>query len=326
MPINQRLAVSAIVPLYNKRDTVVEAVESILAQTRPPDEIIIVDDGSTDGSGELILERYGSNPLVRLIRQPNRGVSAARNAAIAASTSPLLAFLDADDKWLPRRVEIQAALMENNDGCMIVLPSAVLSDAKSGATWIEGDKIDKRNYLRSFFRHDCLIVTSGVMLRNSAVEQVGPFDESLYMGEDADLWLRVIKRFGFEHLPQPVVWYRCCRSDALESVERDFRGVDRFYAKHRHCFGRGLKGRIIWREAYAAVLRRQAVWHLRHRHGKYALKKLLKASCLWPFFNPCPIAKSGLEYALGPKVYRAAVALARKLAPRRGNAVSSIDS
>ncbi len=93
--------VAGIMPLYSKRETVGEAIESMLAQTRPPDEIVIVDDGSTDGSDNLVEQRYGKHQVIRLIRQENRGVSAARNAAIRATASPLLAFLDANDKWLP---------------------------------------------------------------------------------------------------------------------------------------------------------------------------------------------------------------------------------
>jgi glycosyltransferase involved in cell wall biosynthesis len=307
----ERLAVAGIVPLYNKRGTVLEAVESMLAQARLPDEIVIVDDGSTDGSADLVEQRYGRHPLVRLVRQTNRGVSAARNAAIAATTSPLLAFLDADDRWLPQKLEKQAALMEAKADCAIVFAAAVLCDEKRGSTWVEGARIVRETYLAEFFREEHLPVCSGVMVRRAALDEVGTFDESLRMGEDHDLWLRIMLRFPFEHLAEPAVWYRCCRPQTLESVENDFRGNDVYFAKHRFTFGRGVRGRVVWRTAYASVLRRQATWYFRNGHGRKALAKLLKAVWTWPFFNPSALAKCGLEYLLGPRAYGAAVSMLR---------------
>jgi len=309
-----RLAVAAIMPLYNKRDTVVEAVESMLLQTRLPDEIIIVDDGSTDGSGDLVEARYGSHPLVRIIRQENRGAGAARNAAIRAATAPLLAFLDADDKWLPQRIEKQAAIMTAERECMIVFSAAILYHLKLG-TWIEGDRINRKTYLhKEFFRQDCHIACGGVMVRRTALDEVGLFDESLWRSQDTDLWLRVMLRFGFAHEPEPLVWIRCCRPQTIENVERGFVGNDLYFAKHRYTFGRGVRGQAIWRSAYASVLRRHAVWYLSHGYSGKAALKLLKAVRLWPFFDPRPLVKPGLKYALGPRVYNYAVATMRRIA------------
>ena len=304
---DRQLAVSGIMPLYNKRHTVLEAIESMLAQTTLPDEIVIVDDGSTDGSGDLVEERYAKHPLVRLVRQANRGVSAARNAAIRLSTCPLLAFLDADDKWLPQRIERQAAIMAAKPDCMIVLAAAILCDERLGRTWIEGDCATRETYLAEFFREERLPVCSGVMVRRAALEQVGEFDESLCMGEDHDLWLRIMLKFGFEHLREPVVWYRCCRPQTLESVKRDFRGNDLYFAKHRNTFGRGFRGQVIWRAAYATVLRRHANWCFQNGYGREGLVRLIKAVWTWPFFNPATVMKRGLECLLGPQKYDAAV-------------------
>ena len=221
---------------------VIESIESMLQQTRLPDEIVIVDDGSTDGSAELVTEKYGKHPLIRLLRQRNGGPSVAHNTGIRATTAPLLAFLDADDKWLPNRIEEQAAIVQRNEECMVLLPAAILYDDKSGATWVEGNAIRRETYIKEYFREQHLPVCSGVMVRRAAVHAVGMFDESLRVGEDHDLWLRIMLRFRFEHHPKPVVWYRCCRSQALESVLRDFHGNDVYFAKHRYTFGRGLAG------------------------------------------------------------------------------------
>ena len=101
-----RPVVSVIVPLYNLRQFVAEAIESALAQTLPPDEVevIVIDDGSTDGGGEVV-ERY--LPRVRYFRQENRGLSAARNAGIRVARAPSLTFLDADDRILPEKLAVQ---------------------------------------------------------------------------------------------------------------------------------------------------------------------------------------------------------------------------
>lgn len=304
-------------PLYNKRETVVEAIESMLAQTRVPDEIVIVDDGSTDGSADLVEARYGNNSLIRLIRQENRGVSAARNRAISSTKAPLLAFLDGDDRWLPQRIEKQAAIMESRQNCMIVIPAAMICDERNGTTWIEGDRINRDTYLSEYFREEQLPVCSGIMVHRTALDQLGLFDESLRMGEDHDLWLRVMMRYGFEHLAEPLVWYRACRSESLPSVERDFAGNDKYFAKHRYTFGRGLIGQSTWRAAYAAVLRKHAIWYLRHNEGFRALRRLAKAIWMWPFFNPKELTKAGLEYLLGPRAYASTVSRFRRLSGRR---------
>jgi glycosyltransferase involved in cell wall biosynthesis len=314
--------VTAIVPLYNKRETVAEAIDSALAQTRLPDEIVIVDDGSTDGSGDLVQDRYGHNSRIRLIRQANQGVSAARNAAIRASRSPLLAFLDADDRWLPQKLERQLAILQRQPECMLVFAAAELCQERSGVTWLEGHDVRRESYLQDFFRERHLPVCSGVVVRRAALDDVGVFDESLRMGEDHDLWLRVMLRFDFAHCLEPVVWYRCCRSQTLASVERDFRGNDAYFAKHRHTFGRGIRGHATWRAAYSCVLRRHAQWYFQHGEGRKALHKSLRASLLWPFHNPLPLAKSGAEYFLGRRAYRGVVQALRRLSGRSTGAQS----
>jgi glycosyltransferase involved in cell wall biosynthesis len=312
-----RLAVAAIMPLYNKRATVIEAIESALAQTRPLDEFVIVDDGSTDGSGDLVAERYAGDGRVRLVRQANGGASAARNAGIRATTSPLVTFLDADDRWLPERVAREAALMEARPDCMLVWPAAYLYNEKNGTSLVEGDAIDKTTYVRkTFFPEKLLPACSGVMVRRAALDVVGGFDESLWSGEDTDLWLRIMLRFGFEHIPEPLVWMRRGREETAARQKRGFEGQNLYFAKHRHTFGCGLSGRVIWRSAFGAALRGQAIWYFRHgRPGKAAIK-LVRAVAVWPFFNPSWVVKAALECLLGPRAYGWGAAAARRVAGR----------
>ncbi len=320
-----KLDVAAIMPLHNKRDYVVEAVESVLQQTRPPDEFVIVDDGSTDGSGDLVAERYGNDPRIRLIRQPNRGPGAARNAGIEATRSPLLAFLDADDKWLPEKLQRQAAFMEEDPSCMMSFSSSIQYNERTGETsykpldLLEG--IAKDRFIRKEFFQERIYVgtSSAVMIRREALNEVGLFDESLWKAQDTDLWLRIMLRLGFEYLPEHLTWGRRGFPRSNATVEHGFRGNDRYFAKHRYTFGRGLRGQAIWRAGYASVLRGHANWYFRQRMGRKAMARLLKAVWLWPFFNPTWVVKSSLEYMLGSRVYDGVVSTARRLIgrPRR---------
>ena len=102
-------SVSVIIPTYNRVRTLPRALDSVLAQTRAVDEIIVVDDGSTDSTVDLLLANY---PQVKLLQQPNLGVSAARNHGIREASSDWIALLDSDDRWLPTKLEAQVALVE----------------------------------------------------------------------------------------------------------------------------------------------------------------------------------------------------------------------
>lgn len=313
------VTIAAIIPLYNKRRTVLEAIESVIAQTRPVDEIVIVDDASTDGSFEEVAQRYGGDRRFRLLRhRHNLGVSAARNNAIRSTRCELLAFLDADDRWLPERIEKHAAVMGAKPSCMLAWSAHIIHNEATNVTRVEGERIDKDTYLCStFFREKLLPASGGVTVRRKALDVVGMFDESLWMGEDTDLWLRIMLRFGFEHIPQPLVWMRRGRQVSIPSMERGFVGNDRYFAKHRYTFGRGLRGQVIWRRAYSSVLRRHASWYFRNGMGLKAMISILKSVAVWPLFDSTITFKYALEYALGTATYTRAVALMRQLV-RRG--------
>lgn len=301
-------SIAAIMPLYNKRKYVIDAVESILQQTLPADEIIIVDDGSTDGSGDLVAERYGNEPKVRLIRQTNHGIGAATNVAIQATRAPLLAFLDADDKWLPQKLERQGGFMEKNPACMMSFSGSIGYNEQSGETWYKPlgllKHIKKDQFIRQdFFPEKVHIATNSVMIRREALDDVGLFDESFFRFVHTDLWLRIMLRFGFEYIPEHLVWVRRGFPRSVEEWEHIFKGTDQYFAKHRYSFGRGLHGWVVWRAGYASVRRGDANWFFRHRMGRKALFFLIQAICLWPFFNPKWVIKSSAEYLLGTDKY-----------------------
>ena len=172
----EKIKVSVIIPAYNAGATIVRAIESVLAQTSLPMEIIVVDDGSTDDTAALV-EKF--QPTVQLIRQPNKGVGAARNAAAKISRGEWLAFLDADDAWMPKKLEKQIPLTSNP---MVGIVNCL----------IRNKFVPEKISFYTLWNINCLTLSS-VLVRRTAFEQNSGFEESrdLMSVEDYNLWLRL---------------------------------------------------------------------------------------------------------------------------------------
>lgn len=186
--------VSVIIPTYNRGDYICEALDSVFAQTFQDFEVIVVDDGSTDGTRQKI-KRY--MPRIKYIYQENAGVSAARNKGIAVSKGRYLAFLDSDDLWVRDKLKLQVEFMDSNPGfgmvccdiCMlkrdqIVYPSAFQKKRFMASGYIFG------NLIRENF-----ISTPTVMVRREVFNNIGMFDELLPVAEDYDMWLRIAREY-----------------------------------------------------------------------------------------------------------------------------------
>ncbi len=204
--------VSVIIPTYNRAALVQEAVAAVLAQTCRDWELLVVDDGSTDGTSNALAGLGGS---LRVLRSPRRrGVSAARNLGIAAARGEWLAFLDSDDLWLPEKLERQMAFMAAH-------PRLLISQTEE--TWVRrGVRVNPprthkkeggRIFLRSLER--CLVSPSAVVVHRSLLDEHGGFDENLPAAEDYDLWLRLAWRYEVGLLPEPLVIKRGGHPDQL---------------------------------------------------------------------------------------------------------------
>ncbi len=210
--------VSVIIPGYNYGHFLGEAIESVLAQTRPAHEIIVVDDGSTDDT-PAVAHRYDGK--VHYIRTPNGGVSRARNTGIAAATGDLLAFLDADDRWLPRKLELQTAEYEAKPDAGLVHTGSRVFDQETGAILCEfraGDALDVHALIRC-----CSISASSVMISRGIFEKVEKFDEALVGTEDWDLWLRIAVAHRIAACPEVLVEYRSHGRSLSGRPARQFR-------------------------------------------------------------------------------------------------------
>ena len=207
-------SVSVIIPAYNAERDIAAAVRSVLAQTCQDFEIIVVDDGSRDGT-LAALQPFGKR--VRVHQQRNAGVSAARNTGARLAAGDWLAFLDADDAWMPAKLERQLALTTPmsftdrlNIGALGDLP--VL---QSTATPMRGGDI-----FVALMREANFITTSSVMIRRALFAELGGFDPSLQTAEDWDLWLRVAARHPIGFVPEPLVQYRLQSGSLSRSYER----------------------------------------------------------------------------------------------------------
>ena len=211
--------VSVVIPSYNRVLLLKEAIDSVLAQDFEDFELIVVDDGSTDATPEL-LESY---PDICVLGQEHRGVSAARNAGIARASGRFLAFLDSDDLWLPGKLTAQVAFLRKH-------PNALICQTEE--TWIRnGVRVNpKKRHMKTsgmIFEHSlelCLVSPSAVMMQRNLLDEVGWFDETLPACEDYDLWLRIACRFPIHLISAPLVIKRGGHKDQLSRLP----GLDRF--------------------------------------------------------------------------------------------------
>jgi GT2 family glycosyltransferase len=188
---------SVIVPAFNAARTVGSTIRSVLAQTRQDFEVVVVDDGSTDSTIELVRE-FERDPRIRLLRQSNGGPSAARNTGIAAARGGYVSMLDADDLWLPEYLELMGAALDEAPGAVLAYTDAwVLDDAsgrirrRSAMSYQRPPKhVGSPRELFLLLLERNFIYTS-VTVRRATLEQVGGYDESLGASEDWELWLRI---------------------------------------------------------------------------------------------------------------------------------------
>ena len=221
------MEISVVIPSYNRAHTLGRALNSVFSQRYPAHEVIVVDDGSSDNTGELIHNEF---PQVRLISQSNRGVSAARNRGISAATSEWIALLDSDDEWLAQKLEcIQQAYQQNPDQKLF----------HSDEIWIRnGVRVNPMNKHAKSGGHIfqqclplCVISPSAAVIHRSLFDQIGLFDEDLPACEDYDLWLRVCHRYPVHYIDQPLIRKYGGHEDQLSAK---YWGMDRFRIRALH--------------------------------------------------------------------------------------------
>lgn len=207
------LKVGVIIPTYNQSKLLTEAVDSVLAQTFIGYEIIIIDDGSTDNTKQIIEEYLNKHPgKIRYLYQKNNGPAAARNYGIReANNADYIAFLDHDDIWLPNKLEKQINFLKDSPGYVMCYTDAYEFNS---------DEITKENKLGKNNREKmsgiifekllmgCFIFNSTVLIKRPALEELGGFDITLISSQDWDLWLRISQKYQIGFLDEVLMGYR----------------------------------------------------------------------------------------------------------------------
>lgn len=214
--------VSVVIPLYNKEQYIARSVESVLAQTERYFELIVVDDGSSDTGPEWVSQCPDSR--VQMISIPNSGVSVARNTGAAHARAEWIAFLDADDAYEPRFLEVLLALALRCPEAALVASAycEVREDGSaSNQNWQLLPTDPRGDYVQDFFAasmHASPVCSSAVMIRRSVFEDVGGFPPHLRLGEDLDLWFRIASRHRIAWCPQVLARYYRDASTATQNV------------------------------------------------------------------------------------------------------------
>jgi glycosyltransferase involved in cell wall biosynthesis len=293
--------VSVVIPVYNGERYVRECMDNVFRQTHRPLEVIVVDDGSTDGTGE-ILNRY---PLpIRVVRTEHRNLPSARNRGIESASGEFIAFLDVDDLWLAEKIEKQVVVFQRRPeiglACTDVEKFPASGRRRSKERLQLGRKLNRSEAFPLLIRRN-FITPSSVMIRRSVSASFGAFDESLNSCEDWEYWLRLAARgVRMAFLDEPLVLYRAHEANMsrftdrmhegrLAAVQKTFRssGLPERYRPHeRECLAR-----IYYESANAfysagetdlfedcfrkawALSRRAAPWKAMRRHVRFLLRK-----------------------------------------------------
>jgi len=273
-------AVSVVVPAYNAAWCVRRAVESVLAQTFDDFELIVVDDGSTDDTAHVLAE-FGNR--IRVISKPNGGLSSARNAGIAAARGRYVAFLDADDWWLPEKLEHQVALMDADDGLVFCSTAARLESPEGAPLGEWPCAASSASVLEAIFATNAHVAGSGsaVLARKVAFEHAGNFDERLLSLEDIDMWMRLAVMGGYACVPQPltVILKRPGSMSGNLDVMRS--AAIAVLRKNRTLLPPAKRGGF-WRHAYASMLSDFAKWAWRSKRRRQAIGDVVHGLCLAP--------------------------------------------
>jgi glycosyltransferase involved in cell wall biosynthesis len=268
--------ISVIIPTYNRASYIERAMDSVTRQTRPPDELIIVDDGSTDTTNQRVAEaaRKASFP-VRLIRQENKGAAAARNLGIKHAQGDILCFLDSDDWWDRKKISLQLDQLKDN-------PEILISHTRE--IWFRGgvrvNQKKKHNpasgHIFSACLKMCVVGMSTVMVRRELFDRYGFFNPELPCCEDYDLWLRVARERPFLLVNTPLTFKEGGRADQLSRIYR--MGMDRYRIQSlQNLLAGGLLSAEQYEQALAELQRKCVIYgqgcikHGREDEGEYYL-------------------------------------------------------
>lgn len=281
-PVDTLAEISVIIPAYQASDTIARAIQSVAIQTLPPTEIIVVDDGSDDGTADIAQvtgEQVSGSSGIRftLLTQQNLGAGAARNAAIISARGEYIAFLDADDEWLPDKLLRSIHILESQS-CDLVSHDFIRVEGDTQLT------IDcARHFLGpgdpfvSYFLRG-YIATSTVVARRSVLIEVGGFDPSLRSGQDFELWLVVIsnEKCIYHVFPEALTRYHVVAASITTQVELRRLAAFRILRRHhQRLLGHAKFPRLVASQRALIIDLQAAFAHKRQKNNTGMLKALI---------------------------------------------------
>ncbi len=273
-------AVSVVIPAYNVAEVVGRAIDSVLAQAFVDFELIVVNDGSTDHIADVV-KQYGVQ--VHLLSKRNGGLSSARNAGIQVARGEYVAFLDADDWWMPEKLTCQVSAMQARPDAVFCSTAARLVNPKGETVgeWRCGSC--QGSALEAIFSTNAYVAGSGsaVLARRQALLDAGGFDERLRSLEDIDMWMRLAAIGGYHCLDLPlaiILKQPQSMSRQLDTMRDAAVAVVR---KNRHLLPADRRG-AFWRYAYAGMLTDYAKWEYREGRTGQALFHLAQVMLTAP--------------------------------------------
>lgn len=279
--MSRRTLTSVVIPTFNRVCYLRDALDSITAQSCGDYEIIVVDDGSTDGTAEMV----SAHPAgVRLIRQQNSGPAAARNSGIMNARGEFIAFLDSDDLWHREKLARQLAFFRANPAIGLVATAYETTggqgEARDEVFLSERDlRTDRRRLAKNIF------ATSSVMVKRSCFDSAGLFNEQLRFAEDWDMWLRILDRYDYGYLPEVLLRYRYHGANTTAASwhdnMRDWRKVIDMHSTGGTLIGSAIlkRRRLSWLYVNQAVT-------FRGTDPRLERKYLLASIAAWPFSMP----------------------------------------
>lgn len=223
--------VTIVIPCFNAQAYLDDALCSVRNQTYGILDIIAVNDGSTDETLRLLERHAESDPRVRIVTQPNRGLAAARNAGLKQARGEFVSFLDADDTILPDKIDKQLRYLRSHPDIDLVYSDYFIGDSRLDLIGLVVVRIPSGDRLDSYSRQNWFGVMSP-LVRRSMIETVGDFDETLRASEDWDYWIRCVLAGAFGHLPGPVAVYRTHSSQMHNDSGRMLGAQKRVVNKH----------------------------------------------------------------------------------------------
>ncbi len=278
--IQQLLHVSVIIPSYNRASYLPRALDSVLGQTYPVSEIIIVDDGSTDGTCEVVQHYEGK---VRFHQQNHGGVSAARNKGLELARGEIIAWCDADDVWEPSFLQRAVALLDSDPQLDGVYTGVAHIDAEGRRLSQENRVTVPPDQLYAALADDCFIQTTAFVMRKHCFDQAGWFDTNFDICEDYDMFLRLARNCRIVGVGEPLVQYRVHHQNTVNNAAKWCESRLALTRKHFGDPRQGIAGMTTQqRRAHACAYRAAAIRCLQDGADDQGWRYLRQGTVIWP--------------------------------------------